>query len=122
MQATWRMGNFITSGAGVQVAGIRYGIAWKKSDTASLVRTAIRVGFRGIDTACQPRCCREQRVKSTSMTIRGSLSLPPMRQRRTSTRQPGAAPHALANGPGWGAVEAAAQTAPPPAAARTFRP
>jgi diketogulonate reductase-like aldo/keto reductase len=34
---------------------ILYGTAWKKADTASLVKTALRLGFRGIDTACQPR-------------------------------------------------------------------
>ena len=33
---------------------IIYGTAWKKSDTARLVGTAIQQGFRGIDTACQP--------------------------------------------------------------------
>ena len=32
-----------------------YGTAWKKDDTARLVQLAIRSGFRGIDTACQPK-------------------------------------------------------------------
>jgi diketogulonate reductase-like aldo/keto reductase len=32
-----------------------YGTAWKKSDTETLVRTALRLGFRAIDTACQPK-------------------------------------------------------------------
>ena len=32
-----------------------YGTAWKKADTERLVATAIRLGFRGIDTACQPK-------------------------------------------------------------------
>src|ERR1700738_1380795 len=32
-----------------------YGTAWKKSDTEHLVATAIGQGFRGIDTACQPK-------------------------------------------------------------------
>ena len=36
-------------------ARIIYGTAWKKADTARLVTTAIQQGFRGIDTACQPR-------------------------------------------------------------------
>ena len=35
--------------------GIIYGTAWKKAETARLVRTAIQRGFRGIDTACQPK-------------------------------------------------------------------
>jgi diketogulonate reductase-like aldo/keto reductase len=34
---------------------IIYGTAWKKADTTRLVSTAIRHGFRGIDTACQPK-------------------------------------------------------------------
>lgn len=32
-----------------------YGTAWKKEDTARLVQLAIGTGFRGIDTACQPK-------------------------------------------------------------------
>ncbi len=34
---------------------IIYGTAWKKADTARLVTLAIQSGFRGIDTACQPK-------------------------------------------------------------------
>jgi diketogulonate reductase-like aldo/keto reductase len=34
---------------------ILYGTAWKKERTAALVEQALRVGFRGIDTACQPK-------------------------------------------------------------------
>ena len=32
-----------------------YGTAWKKERTADLVVKAIQAGFRGIDTACQPK-------------------------------------------------------------------
>jgi diketogulonate reductase-like aldo/keto reductase len=32
-----------------------YGTAWKKANTAHLVSVAIQQGFRGIDTACQPK-------------------------------------------------------------------
>jgi diketogulonate reductase-like aldo/keto reductase len=39
-----------------------YGTAWKKDDTAGLVSTAIRLGFRGIDTACQPKHYHEPGV------------------------------------------------------------
>ena len=35
--------------------GIIYGTAWKKERTAQLVGEALEMGFRGIDTACQPR-------------------------------------------------------------------
>jgi len=34
---------------------ILYGTAWKKERTAQLVEKAIRLGFRGVDTACQPK-------------------------------------------------------------------
>jgi diketogulonate reductase-like aldo/keto reductase len=46
---------FITSIAGVRIPRIIYGTAWKKTDTRRLVEIAIREGFRGIDTACQPK-------------------------------------------------------------------
>jgi diketogulonate reductase-like aldo/keto reductase len=49
------MDTFITSAANVRIPRIIYGTAWKKSETARLVGTAIRQGFRGIDTACQPK-------------------------------------------------------------------
>jgi diketogulonate reductase-like aldo/keto reductase len=39
----------------LQVPRILYGTAWKKNDTERLVRLAIQCGFRGIDTACQPK-------------------------------------------------------------------
>lgn len=32
-----------------------YGTAWKKERTKDLVIQAVRAGFRGIDTACQPK-------------------------------------------------------------------
>lgn len=34
---------------------ILYGTAWKKARTAPLVERALTLGFRGVDTACQPR-------------------------------------------------------------------
>jgi len=39
-----------------------YGTAWKKDSTAELVVQAVRAGFRGIDTACQPKHYREDLV------------------------------------------------------------
>jgi diketogulonate reductase-like aldo/keto reductase len=41
--------------ANARAVGIIYGTAWKKANTAPLVSTAIQCGFRGIDTACQPK-------------------------------------------------------------------
>ena len=32
-----------------------YGTAWKKERTAELVELAVSLGFRGVDTACQPK-------------------------------------------------------------------
>ncbi|MDH4943736.1 aldo/keto reductase [Sulfurimonas sp. C5] len=39
-----------------------YGTAWKKEKTAELVEKALKLGFRGIDTACQPRHYNEASV------------------------------------------------------------
>ena len=41
---------------------IIYGTAWKKAATAALVELALRQGFRGIDTACQPKHYHEPGV------------------------------------------------------------
>ena len=49
------MDSFITSTAAVRMPRILYGTAWKGENTTSLVQAAIREGFRGIDTACQPK-------------------------------------------------------------------
>jgi diketogulonate reductase-like aldo/keto reductase len=53
---------FITSFAGVRIPRIIYGTAWKKTDTQRLVEIAIQRGFRGIDTACQPKHYHEAGV------------------------------------------------------------
>ncbi len=39
-----------------------YGTAWKKEKTADLVTRAVKYGFRGIDTACQPKHYNEAAV------------------------------------------------------------
>ena len=39
-----------------------YGTAWKKERTTELVSLALQKGFRGIDTACQPRHYEEPLV------------------------------------------------------------
>lgn len=41
---------------------ILYGTAWKQDDTERLVRRAVETGFRGIDTACQPKHYNEAGV------------------------------------------------------------
>lgn len=45
----------IVSARGVVMPRLIYGTAWKKERTASLVEQALRAGFRGVDTACQPK-------------------------------------------------------------------
>src|SRR4051794_40142140 len=54
--------NFITSIAGVRVPRMLYGTAWKKARTQEWVQAAIKEGFRGIDTACQPKHYHEPGV------------------------------------------------------------
>ena len=54
--------DFFTSPYGVRIPWIIYGTAWKKDNTAALVEQAIRLGFRGIDTACQPKHYNEAGV------------------------------------------------------------
>jgi diketogulonate reductase-like aldo/keto reductase len=39
----------------MQMPPLIYGTAWKKERTEALVSQALRAGFRGIDTACQPK-------------------------------------------------------------------
>jgi len=53
---------YATSLSGVKIPKIIYGTAWKKERTTELVVKAIETGFRGIDTACQPKHYSEERV------------------------------------------------------------
>ncbi len=46
---------FLRSAYDVAVPRILYGTAWKKERTAALVAQAVTLGFRGIDTAGQPK-------------------------------------------------------------------
>lgn len=46
----------------VSMPRLIYGTAWKKDKTADLVTKAIKYGFRGIDTACQPKHYNEAGV------------------------------------------------------------
>lgn len=48
--------------AGVQMPGLIYGTAWKEKRTADLVFKAVKLGFRGIDTAAQPKHYQEEGV------------------------------------------------------------
>ncbi|MDI4665417.1 aldo/keto reductase [Xanthobacter autotrophicus] len=65
----------IVSAYGVAMPRILYGTAWKKERTASLVEAALRAGFRGIDTACQPKHYHEPGVgEGLSALLREGLS------------------------------------------------
>ena len=46
---------WLTTAAGVKMPRLIYGTAWKKERTADLVVKAIQSGFKGIDTAGQPK-------------------------------------------------------------------
>jgi len=46
----------------VRIPCLLYGTAWKKERTADLVEQALQTGFRGIDTACQPKHYEEAQV------------------------------------------------------------
>jgi diketogulonate reductase-like aldo/keto reductase len=46
---------WLTTAAGVKMPRLIYGTVWKKERTADLVVKAIQAGFKGIDTACQPK-------------------------------------------------------------------
>ena len=46
----------------IQMPALIYGTAWKKERTADLVEMAVLNGFRGIDTACQPKHYEEALV------------------------------------------------------------
>lgn len=45
----------VITSSGIRLPRLLYGTAWKKADTERLVSLALQEGFRGIDTACQPR-------------------------------------------------------------------
>jgi len=54
--------DYLLSAYKVRIPKIIYGTAWKKASTAALVAQAIEMGFRGIDTACQPKHYNEAGV------------------------------------------------------------
>jgi len=54
--------SYVKTRDNIPIPRIIYGTAWKKEDTTRLVCQAVRKGFRGIDTACQPKHYREDLV------------------------------------------------------------
>ncbi len=61
----------MTSPSGVTMPPLIYGTAWKAERTADLVVQAVRCGFRGIDTACQPKHYREAGVGDALQRLAG---------------------------------------------------
>ncbi len=59
---------FITS-ENVKMPKIIYGTAWKKEKTTDYVIQAIKLGFRGIDTACQPKHYSEKLVGEALLNL-----------------------------------------------------
>lgn len=45
-----------------QIPRLIYGTAWKGDNTRALVKQALQAGFRGIDTAAQPKHYQEDLV------------------------------------------------------------
>lgn len=45
----------LTGQSATTIPKLVYGTAWKKERTADLVYAALKAGFRGIDTAAQPK-------------------------------------------------------------------
>src|SRR5512138_2518985 len=65
----------IVSAQGVRSPRILYGTAWKKLRTEELVSQAIASGFRGIDTACQPKHYNEAGVgAAVAASVRSGLA------------------------------------------------
>jgi diketogulonate reductase-like aldo/keto reductase len=59
---------------GVRLPSILYGTAWKKERTAALVQRALELGFRGVDTACQPKHYDEAGVgQALRVAVAGGL-------------------------------------------------
>ncbi|KAJ6789590.1 hypothetical protein PWT90_09484 [Aphanocladium album] len=62
-QASRLARDFTLSGtSATRMPKLVYGTAWKKDATANLVYTALKTGFRGIDTAAQPKHYNEPGV------------------------------------------------------------
>lgn len=54
--------NYFISNQNIKIPNILYGTAWKKDETAKFVSQALSCGFRGIDTAAQPKHYQEHLV------------------------------------------------------------
>ncbi len=64
--------NGLIPSAGLKMPWILYGTAWKKERTRDLVIQAIQTGFRGLDTACQPKHYNEPQVGEALEHLKGT--------------------------------------------------
>ena len=61
---------YVMTSQNVKMPSLIYGTAWKKERTADLVVQAVLSGFRGIDTACQPKHYEEPLVGAAIRRLR----------------------------------------------------
>ncbi|NJA04695.1 aldo/keto reductase [Methylococcaceae bacterium WWC4] len=66
---------YLESASGVRMPPLIYGTAWKQERTAEWVELALTQGFRGIDTACQPKHYHEAGVGAGLATALTRLNL-----------------------------------------------
>jgi diketogulonate reductase-like aldo/keto reductase len=102
---------FITTPAGVQMPRILYGTAWKKDDTERLVKLAVQQGFRGIDTACQPKHYNEAGVGAgVAACLHSGLSRADIYLQTKFTSVSGQDPHQIPYDPKAGLPQQVAQS------------
>ena len=89
--------DFIMTTAGIRMPKIIYGTAWKKERTAELVEQGIALGFRGIDTACQPKHYHEAGVGDgiAACINRGSVTRPELYLQTKFTSRDGQDPNRI---------------------------
>jgi diketogulonate reductase-like aldo/keto reductase len=104
--------DYIISTSGVRSPRIIYGTAWKKLQTEELVRQALRQGFRGIDTACQPKHYHEAGVGAGVATclMKGGLTRSDLYLQTKFTPLSGHDPNRIPYDPGANPAEHVAQS------------
>ncbi len=104
--------DFITTTQGIRIPKLLYGTAWKKELTAALVEQAIRLGFRGIDTACQPKHYHEAGVGEgiAACVSRGLIDRPGLYLQSKFTSLNGQDPNSIPYDPKSGLSEQVAQS------------
>ena len=95
----------------LRIPKIIYGTAWKKTDTERLVALAIQHGFRGIDTACQPKHYDEAGVGAgVAASVNSRLSRSELYLQTKFTSVPGQDPRRIPYDPRASLPEQVAQS------------